>query len=251
MNNNKPKIFYLDYETCSLIGKFYGSIWQTNITKILRNQQIISGSGCWGNGKVFSVGQDDFKGYKNGTFNDYEIVKYFAEESSKADFVVAQNGDAFDIKVLNSRIAFYGLPAIPDVKTFDTKKLTKNSFYLPSYSLKNLAEYFGIKQNKLDIRLVEVEDRCEQGDESAWAELKRYGKRDSVVLREVFKKILPYVKLSNQQKVFSSNLVCDNPLCLSTHLTKSKKRRVTGGYRQQYQCQACGKYKTDKNIIKD
>jgi DNA polymerase elongation subunit (family B) len=251
MINKKPKIFYLDYETCSLIGKFYGSIWQTNITKVLRNQQIISGSGCWDDGKVFSVGQDDFKGYKKGVFNDYEIVKYFAEESSKADFVVAQNGDAFDIKVLNSRIAFYGLPAIPDVKTFDTKKLTKNAFYLPSYSLKNLAEYFGIKQNKIDIRLTEVEDRCEQGDKSAWAELKRYGKRDSVVLREVFKKILPYVKFNSHQTVFSANAQCSNPLCLSHNLgVHYKKRRVVGGWKTQYQCKDCGRYTTSKVLDK-
>ena len=63
--------------------------------------------------------------------------------------------------------------------------------------------------------------------------------------------ILPYVKLSKNQKVFSTNISCDNPLCLSNNLVKSKLRKVVGGWKQQYQCKDCGCYKTPKELIKD
>lgn len=256
MINKKLKILYVDYETCSQIGKFYGSMWQTNITKVLRDFQIMSGSYSWeGENKVYSVGQDDFPGYKKGVFNDKEIVKFFSKLCDEADYVVAQNGDAFDIKVLTTRIAFYGLPAIPALKTFDTKKQAKGNFKFPSNSIKYMAQFFGI-ESKGEINLLSIEDKCEAGDKKAWAELKKYGKTDTVILKKLFSIFFPYVKIpiifnNTYSTLDTINLNCVNPTCLSKELRLHKKRKVVGGYRNQYQCAVCGSYTTDKKTIRD
>ena len=240
----KLKILYIDFETCTLIGQFYGSIWETNIVKIIRHQQITSGSYGWhGESKVYSVGQDDFKGYKKGVFNDKEIVKFFADLCLQADYIVMHNGDSFDIKVLNARILFHRLTPIPPKKTFDTKKQAKSGFYFPSNKLDHIADFLGIKR-KIDIRLPEVTDRCEKGDPKAWKELKEYGKRDTVVLKDVFKLILPYVKLPAVfSKAHRDSTLCPNPVCGSSKTQRRGTETTKGGVlKQRYQCQKCGRW---------
>jgi len=248
--DKKLKILYLDYETCTLIGQFYGTIWETNIVKIMRHQQIISGSYSWhGSSKVYSLGQDDFKGYKKGSFNDKEIVKFFSNLCLEADYIVAHNGDAFDIKVLNTRLLFHRLPAIPTPKTFDTKKLAKSGFYLPSNKLDHIADFLGVKR-KISIRLPEVSDRCELGDKSAWKELKKYGKVDTVIEKLVFSEILPYVKLPAVfNKLKKDTVKCPNPICGSSNLQKRGVSISSGGVaKQRYQCQDCGRWSSGEKL---
>ena len=43
---------------------------------------------------------------------------------------------------------------------------------------------------------------------------------------------------------------CPNPICGGT-MTKAKRRKVIGGYKQQWQCKKCGRYHTPNKLIKE
>ena len=245
----EPNILSLDYETSPQKGYFFGSIWEANILKVIEQTTILCVGYKWNDGPVKIIGQNDFKGYKKGVLDDKELIKFFAPILKKADVVSAHNGDAFDMKVFNTRLLAHGLDPIPVTKTFDTKKIAKNMFYLSSNKLDDIASFLGIGQKLNTYKQLWFD--CEAGDEKAWRYMKKYCGQDVTLQYKVLEKVLPFAKQSGDFIfVNPDGITCPNPLCLSTHMTKSKNKMVKGGYKIQYQCQDCGSYFTNQKLIK-
>jgi len=243
------KILSLDYETSPGKGYFFGSIWETNIIEQIEFEKILCVGYKWNDGPVKIIGQDDFKGYKKGVLDDEELVKFFGPILKQADVVSAHNGDQFDMKVFNTRLLAHGLDPIPVNKTFDTKKIAKSMFHLPSNKLDDIADFLNIGRKLSTHKQLWLD--CEKGDKKAWKYMKKYCKLDVSLQYEVLKKILPFAKQSGDfVYVNPDGITCPNPLCLSTHMTKSKNKMVKGGYKMQYQCQDCGSYFTNPKTIK-
>jgi len=247
--NKQPSIIVFDEETSPQLGYFFGGIWETNIVKIVEYETIITIS-YWDSktNKVKSISQWDFSDWKKGKWNDKSLVKYFREIIIKYDIIVGQNSDQFDIKLFNSRLAFHGFEPLPDTKTFDTKKIAKGKLKLPSYSLEIMANFFGL-EGKYHHSGLDMWFKCKDGDKSAQKEMTHYCNIDVIKTKDVFYKLLPFTKFDNTFSRVSDNPNCLNPLCLSEKVTKSKKRKVVGGYKYQYQCQDCGSYFTDSKKI--
>src|SRR3990167_1625611 len=183
----KPRGIVLDYETSPQLGWFWGKIWETNIIKVEQHTQIICGA--WkehGIDKINFISQRDFKGYKPGVLDDYQLCEYFQNLINEFDYVVAQNGDAFDIRVLNTRLAFHGIPQVSTTKSFDTMKMSRNNLYLPSNKLNDIAEFFGIGE-KLSTNKDLLFD-CMAGDKKAWGLMEKYNKQDVVLCDELYTK---------------------------------------------------------------
>jgi DNA polymerase elongation subunit (family B) len=246
---NKPRILSLDYETSPAKGYFFGSIWETNIIEVIEYEQILCVAYKWNDGTVKVIGQDDFKGYKKGVLNDKSLVEFFAPILEQADVVSAHNGDRFDLPVFNTRLLAHGLAPVPITKSFDTKKIAKNMFHLPSNKLDDIADFLNIGRKLSTHKSLWM--GCENGDKASWKYMKKYCGCDVLLQYEVLKKILPFAK-QTEDFIFinQDGITCPNPLCLSKHITKDKRRIVKGGYKQQYQCQACGSYYTDPKKIK-
>lgn len=243
----KPRILLLDFETSPAKGYFFGPIWETNIIEVIEYEQILSVAWKWhGEQKVKVIGQDDFNGYKKGKLNDKELVTFFADIFEKADIVVAHNGDKFDLTVFNTRLLAHGLNPIQPSKSFDTKKISKSKFHLPSNKLDDIADFLKI-EGKFSHSGKSMWFGCEAGNEEDWKLMKKYNKQDVEVLSQVFDKIIPFVKFTNQ---FTRDITCPNPACQSNHLTKHSKVMVKGGWKQRYRCQDCGSLYTDpqKNL---
>lgn len=248
--NNKPRILLLDYETSPAKGYFFGTKWETNIVKMIEYEQILSVSWNWYNeSKINVIGQDDFKSYKGGTLNDKELIKFFAPILSSADFIVAHNGDAFDIKVFNTRLLFHRMNPVPTEKTFDTKKLAKNKFHFPSNSLNDIAHFLGI-EGKFSHHGIEMWMGCEAGNAFDWMTMKKYDKKDTAIMKEIFSIMMPYVKLP---AVFNrtTGQICPNPICGSSNLQKRGTDICAAGKKQRYQCQDCGKWSLSLKVLKE
>lgn len=245
--NNKPKILLFDCETSPAKGYFFGSIWETNIIEVIEYEQILSMAWKWhGEDKIHVVGQNDFKGYKPGKLNDKAIVNYFAPIIDKADIVVGHNADRFDLTVFNTRLLAHDLNPVSPHKSFDTKKISKNKFHLPSNKLDDIADFLGIER-KLSHKGKTMWFGCEQGNEADWKMMKSYNKRDVLILDKVLDKILPFFKHNNDYT--NNGMNCPSPTCQSKNMQKAKKRIVKGGYKIQYQCMDCGSYRTDNKTI--
>jgi hypothetical protein len=151
------------------------------------------------------------------------------------------------MKVIKERTMFHKLPPFPEVHTLDTKKLIKSTSRLPSNKLQHVTEFFG-NGGKMEHSGTDTFVGCMKGDQKAWATNKKYNIHDVDINYADFLDMLPYVKLNNNQKAFGDGIRCKNPTCLSLHVTKSKKRKVVGGYKMQYQCQECGSYTTASKL---
>lgn len=256
MKKNKIKGVVLDYETSPQLGYFFGSKWETNIVKIIEFETIISASfEDFDNNKTVFIAQWDFPDWKKGKWNDKSIVKYIHDYLKDYDIIAGQNSDQFDVKVLNTRLAYWGFNQLPEQKTFDSKKIAKSKLHLPSYSLEDMLNFFGMGGKYHHIGF-DMWLGCRDGDKKLQRMMKKYNNQDTKkTKRLLLEKLFPLMKQNNDflkvniNKEFGIN--CSNPACLSKNLIKSKRRRVTNGYKIQYQCKNCGHYTTDPKIIKD
>lgn len=251
MKKNKPLIATLDFETYPAEVLMYGNTWEPVIVKINRFQSILSMAYKIGDSKTKYIGLNTIHGYKKGDLDDKKLVLEVLEILKGVDIIVGQNSDDFDIKILKERLMFHNLPPLPeDIISLDTKKLYKKVSRLPNNKLDTIGQFTGVG-TKLKHQGTDLFIDCGRGDEKAWKINEKYNKKDVDLTYSILQKVLPYVTLQAKQSAFSEDIQCSNPLCLSHNLTKSKRRRVTGGYKVQYQCKDCGKYTTSKTLIKD
>jgi hypothetical protein len=248
--NRKLNVLSLDYETSPAKGYFFGRVWETNIIEIIEYEQILCVGYKWNNGPVKTIGQCDFKGYKKDILNDKELVKFFGPMIARADIVSAHNGDRFDNVVFNTRLLVHKMSPIPINKSYDTKKMAKAMFHLPSNKLDDIADFLGIGRKLSTFKSLWF--GCEHGDPKSWKYMKKYCGLDVALQHEVLMRILPFTKQSTDAiKITERGVTCINPLCKSLRMNINKKRIVKGGYKLQYQCSSCGSYWTDPKMVKN
>ena len=124
-------------------------------------------------------------------FNDEFIVRKAHEIISNADVVIGHNWDQFDIKKLNTRCLFYGLPPIKPTHTIDTLKEARKNFALTSKSLAYLAKYLKLENEKM-----ESPDwyKIQNGNYDEIQYMREYCKRDVELLIPVYKALRPWMK---------------------------------------------------------
>ena len=236
MMNKKPRILSLDYETSPATGRFFGSIWETNIIEIVEYEKILCVAWKWNDeDKVHVIGQDDFKGYKKGVLDDKALCEFFAPLIAQADIVSCHNGDRFDIPVFNTRLLSHRMKPIPPFKSFDTKKMAKSKFHLPSNKMDDIADFCGLSR-KLSTHKG-LWEGCRSGDEDSWKYMKKYCKHDVSLQDEILHIIIPYTHQAiNYNTIVGVTRNCPNPTCGSSKLHK-RGFDTTG--KQRYQCQTC------------
>src|SRR2546422_497509 len=97
------KTLIFDIETSPLVAYTWGA-YEQNIIEEIEESKIISIAYKWlGEAKTHVYALPDFKGYKEGKIDDFELCKLFHKVIEEADLVVAHNGKAFDCKTMNTR----------------------------------------------------------------------------------------------------------------------------------------------------
>lgn len=239
-----------DIETYPAEVLMYGTTWEPVVVKIKRFQSILSFAFKIGDGKTKYIGLNTIKGYKPGDLDDKKLMIEISKIVNEADYFCGQNSDDFDIKIIKERIIFHKLPPLrPNISTLDTKKLYKQVSRLPNNKLNTISQFNGIgektKHSGTDLFI-----DCGNGDMKAWKTNEIYNKNDVDITYADLKCVLPYVKLTTPQSVFTENIQCSNPLCLSHNLIKAKRRRVINGWKQQWQCKNCNRYTQGKELLK-
>lgn len=180
----KQRLLYVDIETTPLVCLAWG-MWQTNVAKLLQDFYILSVAYQWEAGKM-----EFMRSYGD----DKSIVQKLHTLFCEADVIVAQNGDQFDIKKINTRLAFWGFPPPEPYKTVDTFKILKRNFGLTRNSLDFVCQYFKIGK-KVKHHGIDLWDNCmNDPNHPDWKTLERYNKMDVVLLRKLYQKIKPWHK---------------------------------------------------------
>lgn len=117
--------------------------------------------------------------------DDKELLKTFIKELNKADFIVAHNGDKFDLPWIRTRALYHRLPMLPKYKSVDTLKIARYTHKFPSNRLDDLANYLGLgRKIKTDMDL--WIDTVSKGDYKALNKMVEYCEQDVFVLEEVY-----------------------------------------------------------------
>ena len=127
--------------------------------------------------------------WENG--NDKKLLRKFAKIVDKADEVITQNGDAFDIKWLRARCIYHRIPISPKFNSIDTLKMARAGFRFNSNKLDYMGKFLGIG-GKIKTDYSMWKDITLFNDKKAMAKMVRYCKKDVQRLEQVYHVLEPY-----------------------------------------------------------
>lgn len=237
MTSREPKILLWDIETAhNILAAFDLKTEYTPHTNILQERFVICAAWKWlGERQVHTVSVlDDPKRFRKNVADDRYVLEVLHKVLSEADVIIGHNGDAFDMKFVQSRMLINDLPALPPITSIDTYKVAKGRFRFNSNRLDYLGKVLGFGGKKstpaglwLDVL---------KGDKKAIKTMVDYNKRDVTLLENVFLKLRPYVANHINREIFGK-VGC--PRCGSNKIqSRGFHRAITKTYRR-FQCQKC------------
>ena len=235
----------IDIETSPIIGYTWG-MYDQNVLRVIQPTKIICGAWKWlGADKGDVVGLCDYADYKKGVVDDYSLVAELWGLLDKADIVVAHNGDSFDIKSMNARFVANGINSPSYYTTVDTLKVARKYFRFNTNKLDNLGEYLGLG-HKAASGGFGTWVGCMEGDEKAWALMKKYNLQDVNLLEKVYLKLRPYIRnhpnlnAINPKAAKGDKLPCT--VCESFNTQRRGFLTTKMGRYQRHQCNDCGSW---------
>jgi uncharacterized protein YprB with RNaseH-like and TPR domain len=180
------KILFLDIETTPMQVYTWG-LWDQNISidQIIKSTEMLCFGARWlGTKKVIfkSVHHDGKEAMLQ------ELHKLMDE----ADLLVGWNSAAFDHKHINREFFENGMTPPSPVKDLDLMSVVKSNFLFPSNKLDYVAQKLEVgakvKHSGFSLWL-----RCMEGDEKAWAEMKKYQLQDVNLLLDLYDLLLPWL----------------------------------------------------------
>lgn len=227
----KPRTLLIDIETFPHIGFFWGGMYEQNIIKLIERGYILCYSYKWFNEKKIKFVRVKGRDYKR-------FLKTIWNLLNKADIVIGQNSDNFDIRHINAELIINGFKPPSPYKTIDTYKISKK-FKLPSHKLDDMAFLFGFGRKKPHHGFKTWEG-CKANDPKAWREMREYNIHDVWLLDKVYRVFQGW---ANPPKFYHKDLSCPIPTCQSKHFqSRGVQTNASGKKYHKFQCQDCGKW---------
>lgn len=195
-NPKALRICFWDLESSLMEALSFG-IWQQNIpvTSIKKHTHLLSNSWAFNDEEVqgVRVTPEDVR-----TGNDLHVVVSMIEAIQSADLIVTFNGKKFDVKLLNTRALFWGLPPIKYPKHIDLMQDAKRQFKFPSNSMQNISMYLGL-DGKIQTGGIGLWQECADWTnyskcDAALQKMLDYGKGDIDATRKLFYRMLGWSK---------------------------------------------------------
>ena len=248
-NVGQPKILILDIETAPMAGYLW-SLWKPafNTTMIDSHTYILSWAAKWvDSDEVLFDALCRNPDYKAGDETDTRMLQGIWELLDEADYIVAHNGDKFDIKKLNTRFLLNSFtPPVP-YKQIDTLKICKRMFGFDSNKLDNLLkEMYGY--GKDEVGGFDTWRGCMRGDMDSWDTLIEYNKADVTKLERLYLDMRAWDKLHPSAATHGGSAgkrVCT--VCGSENVSATDRTYSTGVSQfRVYTCGDCGSHMRDR-----
>lgn len=154
----------------------------------------------------------------------------------EADMMVTFNGKGFDLGFLNTKFMKYRLPAIPVVGHVDLYQVAKHKMRLRPKSLKNIARYLGLRNQKMDLPW-SYWQRARDGDPSAIRTIRLRGRSDVLLTEELYLEHLrPYVTQHPRVAGYGPCRRCGEDALQR----RGSAVTIYRGQQYRFQCQVCG-----------
>lgn len=232
-----PKILLFDIETAPIEALVWGLKQDyINPSNVVNDWFMLSWSARW----LFA--DETFGDVLNSreavTKNDYRIVKSLSELFEEADVVIGHNILGFDIPKLNTRLLYHNIQPPMYYQTVDTLRVARANFRITSNTLDYICSFLGLP-GKEKVGL-DVWKGCLRGDKASLRALLHYNKVDTLILEEVYVKLLPWIKNHPNVNLFSEtdSVVCKNCGCSALEMSDKTYKTSVSEY-QAFRCSKC------------
>jgi len=229
----KKTILFIDIETSYYIGYTWGPKWEASIIEFAQDRIIMSFAYKWNGERTRVVSLTKQQALN---LNDKPLIIKIRDLLNQADIVVAQNGDSFDIKIINTRLLLHKIPPPSPYRTIDTLKIARSRFAFNSNRLDDVVKLLG-EGEKFKHRGFEMWKKCLSGDTKALRDMRRYNKRDVDILYKYYLRIRPWIKNHPATPVDENNLRCVK--CSSLDVQNRGYMRSLNMQYKRYYCKSC------------
>lgn len=233
-----PKILILDLESSPLVS-YHFQMWKVNIglNQVIIKPHLLTWAAKWFNeSNTFSDKLTSEEALAN---DDYRIVSSLWDIMNEADIIVAHYGDKFDLPLANARFAIHNMNPLSPYKSVDTKSVASKNFKLYSNKLDAIAELFGF-EGKISTDFL-LWRGCMEGDNESLQLMETYNIQDVIVLENVYRKLLPYIKNHPNANLYNNSEEPGCTRCGSHSLTPLDKKHITTvSVFDTYRCDDCG-----------
>jgi len=198
--------------------------------------------------KVHNVNIGQFKSFQTDRTNDKEVVKQAIATLSEADMIVDWFGTYYDIPMLNTRALFHGLQPLPPIAHVDGWMIAKRKMKLHSNRLASVQSFLGVEEKTPLNGPIWI--RAAAGYKDALAYVVEHNDQDCVVLEQVYDKIKGLCNFHPNVSVMSGSVDDEKPhcpICDSAKLQQRGRTVTKTGFRQRFQCTACGGWFSGKH----
>jgi RNase P subunit RPR2 len=245
------KLLYIDIETSPILGWTWG-FYQTDVLRIYEDWRLLGYAYAWGDHQV----QSKYPSPKGWTKDppgpseardeeERKLLEHVHGLLDKADIIIAHNGNRFDIRKLQAKFVEYELGPTSPFLSIDTLKEARKYGMFTSNRLDSLGRLLDLGgKESLPMLKTQMAVMNPDSADKAFRDMKKYNRRDVDLLRDLYKKLLPYMKKHPQ--VHSTGC----PTCGSENLHARGNRYTEAGVAYKvYQCQDCGRYHSDRKMF--
>lgn len=239
----EPKILLFDLECAPALAWTWG-LWNVNIgmNQVKEPPRVLCWSARWLGTKGNRV---LFQSEKN--VGHTAMLQELRDLLDQADVVVGYNSDGFDIPWTTQQFKLAGIDLPSPYAQVDLFKLNKKHLRMLSGKLDWMALQL-LNDRKVSHSgfqmWIDVMDPESPRYESAWKEMEKYAKKDTLLLEPLFEEMRPFIRNLNWG-LFDSGMgaVCTH--CGSANLQARGVRYTTAGVFQRYQCNDCAGWSSD------
>lgn len=250
-----PIIKIVDVETSPELSLTFGR-FKVFISpdQVLERSHMLSYSAVdlWESDEVESRNLTHYPAFEEDIHDDYDLVCDIWELLDKTDVIIAHNGIRFDKAYIQTRFAFYGMPLPSPYVVIDTLRTLKSQFKLGANSLKEATTFFDTPAKKQSNEGFNLWKRCFFGDEKAFEEMQEYNDYDVLSLRDLYRKILPYVSQHPNVSSYYDDEKVRCPRCgsVDVKMEEGKMHHTHTSSFQVIRCNSCGGLSRDRVNLK-
>ncbi len=206
----------------------------------------------WGSDEVESRNLTHYPAFDEDIHDDYDLIRDMWELLDGTDVIIAHNGDRFDKPYIQARFAYYGFPPPSPFVVIDTLKTLKRQFKLGANSLKEATTFFDTPAKKQDNSGFSLWKRCFFGDKEAFGEMQEYNDYDVLSLRDLYRKILPWVTQHPNLSSYYEDDKVRCPRCGSedVSLEKGKHTHTNASTFEVVRCNSCNSLSRNRVNLK-
>lgn len=183
--------------------------------------------------------------------DDKHLMKAIWGLLNEAELVIAQNGNSFDIKKINARLAMLGFGPYSPIRTIDTYRAAKQYFGFTSNKLQWLSEHLTDtpKDEHKKFPGFKLWAEVMKDNAAAWAEMRKYNQRDVVATEKVYMKLRPWIATHPNMGMYDDDDLPTCPKCGGKDMHKEGIRVTQQGRYQRYKCGDCGGWARGKKML--